>query len=41
MIEIRTARLLLRGAKQDDLDAFHEWLCDPETMNFWYDTLSR
>ena len=37
-IEIRTPRLLLRGAKQDDLVAYHQWFCDPETMNFWYDS---
>ncbi|KAF8806833.1 acetyltransferase, GNAT family protein [Phlegmacium glaucopus] len=34
-VEIRTPRLLLREARQDDLDAFHECFCDPETMNFW------
>ncbi|KAF8159230.1 acyl-CoA N-acyltransferase [Crassisporium funariophilum] len=34
-IEIRTERLLLRGARKDDLEAFFEWFRDTEAMNFW------
>ena len=32
---IRTGRLLLRRARPDDLDAFHEILSDPRAMRYW------
>jgi RimJ/RimL family protein N-acetyltransferase len=32
---LRTERLILRRAQQDDLDAFHAILADPETMRYW------
>jgi RimJ/RimL family protein N-acetyltransferase len=32
---IRTARLLLRRAVPDDLDAFHAILSDPRAMRYW------
>lgn len=36
MVEIRTERLLLRKARQDDLGAFHDILSNVEAMTFWY-----
>ena len=33
--EIRTARLLLRRPRWDDLDAIHEILSDPKAMRYW------
>ncbi|KAF5316315.1 hypothetical protein D9619_006833 [Psilocybe cf. subviscida] len=33
--EIRTTRLLLRGAREDDLPAYNKWLSDTESMNYW------
>ena len=35
MIEIRTERLVLRSAKADDLQAFHEILSDPDATAYW------
>ncbi|MBX7247924.1 MAG: GNAT family N-acetyltransferase [Caulobacteraceae bacterium] len=35
MTELRTARLLLRRARPDDLDAFHAVLSDPEATRYW------
>ncbi|HEV2570069.1 GNAT family protein [Sphingomonas sp.] len=35
MIEIKTARLRLRPASMDDVEAFHSILSDPEAMAFW------
>lgn len=34
--EIRTSRLLLRAAREDDLPAYNKWLSDSESMNYWY-----
>lgn len=33
---IRTPRLWLRGAREDDLDAFHAFLSDTDVMRYWY-----
>lgn len=33
---IRTPRLWLRRAREDDLDAFHTFLSDPDVMRYWY-----
>ncbi|ODS95187.1 MAG: GNAT family N-acetyltransferase [Devosia sp. 66-14] len=35
MMEIRTARLVLRRAVPADLDAFHPILSSPEAMRYW------
>lgn len=35
MTEIRTARLLLRRARTDDLHAIHAVLADPRAMTYW------
>ena len=35
MIVIRTARLVLRKARAEDLDALHAIMSDPETMTYW------
>lgn len=35
MTELRTARLVLRRARPDDLDAFHAVLSHPEATRFW------
>jgi len=35
MVEIRTARLLLRPASMDDVPAFHGILSDPVVTRFW------
>lgn len=35
MVEIRTARLLLRPARPDDLDDLHAVLSDPVAMRYW------
>ncbi|MEA3031503.1 MAG: [ribosomal protein S5]-alanine N-acetyltransferase [Sphingomonadales bacterium] len=35
MSEIRTARLLLRRARIENLDAIHAVLANPEAMRFW------
>ena len=35
MSEIRTARLRLRKARQDDLDALHAIMSDAEAMRYW------
>lgn len=35
MTEIRTARLRLRKAREDDLDALHAILSDAEAMRYW------
>ncbi|KAJ3517004.1 hypothetical protein NLJ89_g775 [Agrocybe chaxingu] len=34
-ITIQTSRLLLRGAKEGDAEAFHACFRDLETMNYW------
>ncbi|MNT13575.1 ribosomal-protein-S5-alanine N-acetyltransferase [compost metagenome] len=36
MVEIRTERLLLRRAREDDLASFHAILSDARSMAFWY-----
>ncbi|MET1755929.1 GNAT family N-acetyltransferase [Novosphingobium sp. RD2P27] len=36
MVELRTDRLLLRKARQDDLGGFHTLLSDARAMTFWY-----
>lgn len=36
MVEIRTNRLLLRNARQEDLGAFHAILSDAGAMRYWY-----
>lgn len=33
--EIRTARLLLRRARPDDLDAVHAFMSSPQAMRYW------
>lgn len=35
MTQIRTARLLLRKAREDDLDALHAIMSDAEAMRYW------
>jgi RimJ/RimL family protein N-acetyltransferase len=35
MVEIRTERLLLRPAVEDDVAAFHQILSNPDAMAFW------
>ncbi|MFZ9395043.1 MAG: GNAT family N-acetyltransferase [Erythrobacter sp.] len=35
MVEVRTARLLLRPAVRDDAQAFHAILSDPQAMAYW------
>ena len=35
MTELRTARLVLRRAIPDDLDAMHAVLSDPRAMTYW------
>lgn len=37
---IRTERLLLRGARENDLDDFHAMLTNDEVMKYWYDCLN-
>ena len=37
MHEIRTERLLLRKAREDDLDAIHSLLSNPEATTYWYE----
>lgn len=35
MIELRTARLVLRRARADDLDGFFTLMSDPRAMRYW------
>ena len=35
MTELRTARLVLRRARPDDLEAMHAVFSDPRTMTYW------
>lgn len=37
MHEIRTERLLLRQARESDLDAIHSVLSNPEATNYWFE----
>lgn len=35
-IEISTTRLILRGARAEDVQSLHEAFSDPEVMKYWY-----
>ena len=37
MHEIRTERLLLRQARESDIDAIHSVLSNPEATNYWFE----